>query len=445
MHSVDNVAGAATSNFTNVVFPLPGGAATITFSWSPSSFLNTASGGTVIATPPNGGLFTYTVTASNEGCTATSAVSVNATQTPPAPVATGTSVCGQGTATVSATGTGGTLLWTKGTGGPVVASGSSYSEYIAATTQYSVRENPGGAIQNVGLSANAPGTVAYASASGNYQTFDVLSPHGIVINTVDIRPNFATPLGTPIEIVLENNLGVQMGPALSFVTTTQGNIQTLTLNMFVPQGTAYRLRASKNPNMQYHQSGFVNPYTIPGQVSITGWDGGNTLYVFFYNWSVTTACFGPVSNATATVTPAPVLSVTPPSGAYCNSGSVALTASGPGYVNFSWSPALGLSAATGASVTASPSATTSYVVLANDGLPGGCADSETVVINVNTGPTLAITQTAPYPTVCLGTSFPLNAVGAANSYKQFGTSHLSANNQAAVLYNGGNAMVRSQM
>src|SRR5204862_4714244 len=122
--------------------------------------------------------------------------------------------------------------------------------------------------------------------------------------------------------------------------------------------------------------------------------------------------------------PAPALTVSPSSAAYCNSGSVPLTASGSGYVNFSWSPAAGLSATTGASVTASPSATASYVVMADDGAPGGCRDTQTVVINVNTGPTVAITQTAPYPTVCLGYSFPLNAQGSSNSYKQFGSSHL---------------------
>lgn len=76
------------------------------------------------------------------------------------------------------------------------------------------------------------------------------------------------------------------------------------------------------------------------------------------------------------------LSVTPAAPSICpGTGGVLLTADeGSGHV---WSPATGLSATTGASVTADPTTTTTYTV---QGADGACSGSATVVVTVGSLP-----------------------------------------------------------
>jgi Ig-like domain CHU_C associated/GEVED domain/SprB repeat len=424
----------------------------LTYSWSPSGSLNNANISNPIATPAASTTYTITVTDVG-GCTATTTVPVTVIVPPAAPIVTNGSVCGQGNANLSALGSGGTILWLDTIGGPILATGNNYSPFVSTTQTYYVVEDQGSVPASVGLSATALGGVAFASSAANYQTFNVISPRGIIINSVDIVPNALTPLGTAIAIQLEDAAGNALGAPVSTVTTTQGTVQTITLNMFVPQGTAYRLRPVSNPNLQYHQNGFTNPYTIPGQVSITGWGPPNatTLYVFFYNWSVnifdgvSTGCYSSASIATATVNPAPTLVITP-SGptSYCDAGSVVLDAginSDPSYVNFSWSPATGLDNAAIAAPTASPTVTTSYIVTASDGL--GCVDTASITVTVNSGPTVSI-DPAPLDSLCSGASFAINATSGSSSFKQIGTGTNTVNNTIAI-YDGNNSDVKTQV
>jgi hypothetical protein len=71
------------------------------------------------------------------------------------------------------------------------------------------------------------------------------------------------------------------------------------------------------------------------------------------------------------------LAVSPATPSICNGESVVLTASGG--ANYVWSPAGGLSTTTGATVTASPTTTSTYTVSAD---LGNCTASKTVTVNV---------------------------------------------------------------
>jgi|GEM_PF-7073367 len=425
-----------------------------TYAWTPNTNLSSDTISNPIASPI--ATTTYTVVVSDAGgCTASTSVPVNVVNPPAAPVVVDGTRCGPGSVNLSATGSGGTILWLDTIAGPILASGNNFSPSITSTQTYYVIENPAAVSANIGLSATALGTTAFASSAANYQTFDVMSPTGIIINTVDIVPNFTTPLGTALAVQLEDAAGNALGAPVTTVTTTQGAVQTVTLNMFVPQGTAYRLRTVQNPNLQYHQNGFTNPYTIPGQVAITGWGPPNatTLYVFFYNWSVSifdgvsNGCFSSASIATATVTPPPTLAIaTIGAATYCNTGSVILDGtvnSDPSYVNFSWSPATGLSATNTAVVTATPTVTTTYTLTADDGLPNGCSNTATVTITVNSGPSVSIAP-APLDSLCAGASFIVNATAGSSSFKSIGTGTNSVNNTIAI-YDGNNANVKTQV
>jgi hypothetical protein len=108
-----------------------------------------------------------------------------------------------------------------------------------------------------------------------------------------------------------------------------------------------------------------------------------------------------------TVNPLPTVTVDPLSNVNCGSESTVLTASGAS--TYAWSPAAGLSATTGASVTATPTSvlqpnTTVYTVTGTDG--NGCVNTATASITVDSQPT------APAPVnnyeICANVSMPVN-------------------------------------
>jgi hypothetical protein len=101
--------------------------------------------------------------------------------------------------------------------------------------------------------------------------------------------------------------------------------------------------------------------------------------------------------------------------AICPGQSATLTASGG--VSYVWSPATGLSATTGTTVTASPATSTVYSVTGTGA--NGCTNSATAAVIVNALPTATITP-ATSTTFCQGGSVVLNAnTGTGLTYQWF--------------------------
>jgi len=114
--------------------------------------------------------------------------------------------------------------------------------------------------------------------------------------------------------------------------------------------------------------------------------------------SATTVQFAVTSNANPTV------AVNPPAPTICTGGAgVALTASGA--LTYSWSPAAGLSATTGATVTANPASTTTYTVTGTNA--AGCTSTANVTVTVNTAP--VVTTSATPAAICAGANSQLNS------------------------------------
>ncbi|OSZ82554.1 hypothetical protein CAP35_04610 [Chitinophagaceae bacterium IBVUCB1] len=86
--------------------------------------------------------------------------------------------------------------------------------------------------------------------------------------------------------------------------------------------------------------------------------------------------------------------------------SASITASGA--VSYTWTPATGLSCTNCANPTASPTATTTYIVTGTDG--NGCTDTAHVTITVNNKPN--VSATANNTAVCAGGTVTLTASGA---------------------------------
>ena len=122
--------------------------------------------------------------------------------------------------------------------------------------------------------------------------------------------------------------------------------------------------------------------------------------------SYTTGC-GPTVSSIITVNPLPTVNVTATTAAFCVGSSTGLNASGA--TTYLWVADVSLSATTGSSVTASPTANDVYTVTGTDG--NGCQNTTTVAVTVNQLPNVGASDYAP--DVCIGSSTGLTATGAA--------------------------------
>ena len=105
------------------------------------------------------------------------------------------------------------------------------------------------------------------------------------------------------------------------------------------------------------------------------------------------------TTVTVTVRSAFAITVSPSSTSICEGGSVTLTAAGA--VSYAWSPPDGLSAVNTASVSASPSVTTTYTVTGSDA--SGCTSTTQATVNVNAVPVLTSPLTLAH--ICGGSTF----------------------------------------
>jgi len=107
---------------------------------------------------------------------------------------------------------------------------------------------------------------------------------------------------------------------------------------------------------------------------------------------------------------APVISILASSLDICEGSSTTLTASGA--TSYLWSPAIGLSSSSTATVEATPSITTSYSVKGS--LDPGCSANKTVEVKVNKKPNVSINPSSG--SICDGSSINLMVTGNADSY-----------------------------
>ena len=131
------------------------------------------------------------------------------------------------------------------------------------------------------------------------------------------------------------------------------------------------------------------------------------------------------TNIAIIVNPLPTVTATTNKSSVCLGQSVQLTAQGA--QNYQWTPASGLSSVTGSQITATPNATSTYIVTGTD--QNGCQNSDSVNINVYSLLNVNITATAG--SVCFGDSVTLTATGASSfSWQQ--TPGISTTNGAVV-------------
>ncbi len=237
----------------------------------------------------------------------------------------------------------------------------------------------------------APATISWSIAGG-----------GAVGNG---NPIVVSPVGTTDYVVSIPLSGACA--SLSFRDTVRVNMGVLPLTV------------SPNPSICIGDTATIYANTtIPGPITYS-WLPAGTLVtpnqdtsLAFPNTTTTytvSATNGGCTN-TATVTvnvnPLPIPGVTPVNPQICQGQSVNMTASGG--TSYAWSPGTGLSATTGATVTASPNVTTPYTITVTDA--NGCSATIVNTVNFFTNPTVNAVSAAPG--VCPTFTTQLTANGA---------------------------------
>jgi gliding motility-associated-like protein len=379
-----------------------------TYDWAPNTGLSAITGTSVNASPS--ATTTYTVTGSSgAGCTAkgTSTVTVH-----PNPVITvvGGVICEGSSVSLTASG-GDTYAWSPATGLSAIT-GTTITASPTTTTTYTVI----GKTTATGCSSSATGIV---SVNANPK---------VLVNSGSICPGFSIDLNaTGADTYTWTNGGTLSSTTGSKVTATPTATTTYTVK---GSNTATGCSSSTSSTVTVVNSPVisVNSSSICAGKSVMLTANGAVTYSWTPNTGLsaitgTSVIASPlvtttytvtgssgagctaVGTSTVTVNPNPVIAVV--GGVICEGSSVSLTASGGD--TYAWSPATGLSAITGTTITASPTTTTTYTVIGKT-TATGCSTSATGIVTVNANPKVVVNSGS----VCPGFSLVLTASGADN-------------------------------
>jgi subtilisin-like proprotein convertase family protein len=220
----------------------------------------------------------------------------------------------------------------------------------------------------------------------------------------DCAPRSSTPDIGLNEFTIPPCTGITAGTASAATPSFCGSGST-TLSLTgatTDLGVTYQWQASPDTSFWASIPGATtSTYTTPPLTATT------------YYRAILTCTFAGVSDTAATfvtIHPLPIIDVTPDGGSICASGSgLSMTASGAS--TYTWSPATGLSASTGATVIANPTSNTTYTVTGTDVF--GCIGTHSLTVAVSYPPD-SFTVSPATITMCEGDpAHLLEAVGAA--------------------------------
>jgi hypothetical protein len=325
---------------------------------------------------------------------------------------TGDTICGEGSATLSAVAGEGSVVWfaTEASTTSLFEGPTFTTPIITETTSFWAAAVAGGSTID-GLGRVQPATNDNTSPSNWGLSFTATSE--FTISTVDVyitatvAGNLTVNLTDASGIILQTTqIATPPGSATSPV------LFTVPLDFTVQPGNYRLLAATGSPAMVRETSGITYPYGLGGFGEITsGFLASNTLttYYWFYNWSIITGCVGPKVEVVATVTEADAISVATSEDILCLGQSTELSVSSVNNdYEYEWQPG-GL---LGAVHVVSPSETTTYTVTATDAL-SNCVTSSTVTVTVNPVPGAVVINNGEEVEICVDETVALVAVGGA--------------------------------
>ncbi len=390
--SVASVCVSGTSTLT--VSGYTTGVTGISFQWYDTNGLISGATATTYTTPVISTPNTYycRVTCANGGAYAdTNSVTIGVNN----PSVTGTTSgtrCGTGTASLAATGsTGTTLSWyTAATGGNALATGTSFTTpIIATTTNYYVEANIGGGSGTAGATGNATSNNGISLGSHGIM-FSTTVPN-VKIVSVDIP---FTGTGTfTIAVKDAANTSVVSSVTTSSATGNGLTPVTIPLNITVATPGNYTLimtAVSGSVGALGYSTSTYPSSALSGGFSVTAgyWYGSSASNMYFYNLNVSNACSSSRTQVTATVTPPPTLTISGSSATICNGNAtttpVTITSTVSDYDTYVWSPSTGVSGNAVDGYIFNPTATITYTLTANNA--AGCGNSVNYTVTVNALP-----------------------------------------------------------
>ncbi|TXH57508.1 MAG: T9SS type B sorting domain-containing protein [Bacteroidia bacterium] len=374
-----------------------------TYQWTNAS--NVVVGNTLNASGLPVGSYTLTVT--NDGCTAT--YGPVAIANPAAPIVTITpsvasAICSGQSVTLTASGAT-TYLWNTGaTSASIVVSPTSNTSYsvtgttsgCTGTSNYTVNVKPtptvtitsnavGNAIcEGQSITLSASGATTYLWNTSATSPSITVSPTSNTTYTVTGTTNGCSD-GESISVTVKSNPAISGTPAVTPSNCSANTGAISGLNVSPSAGSSYQWTNASNTLV----GSSLNVSNIPA--------GSYTLTVTNNGCSST---FGPVvvNNPSA-----PTVSITPSNAsAICSGQSVTLTASGA--TTYLWS-----NGSTSTSISVSPSSTTNYSVA---GTTSGCTANDNYNVVVTPLPTVSVYTDATANTICEGESVTISASGA---------------------------------
>ncbi|MEW6469075.1 MAG: T9SS type A sorting domain-containing protein [Bacteroidota bacterium] len=211
--------------------------------------------------------------------TSSASITVTMAPAPGSPVVTGDTVCINGIATLTATGTG-MQIWEDGSGNPLDTGATFNTPNLSASTTYYVRSEDVFTDTTWLGPKNYSYGVSATSTSNNYLNFTAYDNFKLI--SVDV---FAAANGTRV-IELRDSANALLQTTTATLTA---GMNTVTLNWNIAPGMAYRLVGAGGVGLYRNNSNATNyPYTLDGVVDITGSSQGPAYYYYFYNWKVET-------------------------------------------------------------------------------------------------------------------------------------------------------------
>jgi len=352
-----------------------------------------------------------------------------------------TTRCGPGLLDLHATGAGLITWYDAAVGGSALDTGVVYTPFLNQTDTFYVETSTGtaaGLYTSTFAAGNGSSGNMFAITAINTITITSFDGHvtsGTSNWRIDYRPdNIHLVPGSNTSAAGWTLIGTATGvPAGGTGLPTPIPIP---VNITIPAGQtfSFHVMTTGGSGVQYTNGTLTgSPFSSNADLTLLQGFGGTSFNCTFnprvFNGRVhySAGCASATRDTViATVTPPPAINITSSSGTAICSGtsfdnnSIFNVISVDTNYTYNWTPVTGLSSATGATVTATPSTTTTYIVNANNAITG-CANYDTVSLAVSLAP--QFTATVNEDTICDG-AIPvvLNAsFGSLNDTIGFGT------------------------
>lgn len=381
----------------------------ISYTWTPSASLNSANGSLVTSTPNSTTIYTVSGE-SADGCVATNTVEVFVANNPTVTVSSDATVCPLASTTLTASGAT-SYSWTPN----LFLNNDNTSSVVSTpstTTSYTVTGTLGTCTNTNVVNVIVSNTVVVVASTNNAticpNASATLSASGATSYTWSPAIGLSSTSGTNVTATPLSDQTYTVIGSTSTCTNIAQVVITVTTNPIVTvnssiicSGNSANLSASGASTYSWNPALFLSS-NIGSNVIATP---PNTKTYTVIGTSPL-GCRGSAST-TVEVIPMPNLLVSANPISICPGENASLTASGAS--SFTWSPAASLTNSVGPTTSASPTMTTTYLLIgANGTAPNLCTSTKTVEINVK--PTTTVTVGTPDP-ICFGSYTKLDAHG----------------------------------